>query len=232
MLDTDGAPLKRFWCLYEIMTVMRLREDGRDMPLDLCTPEGVINQGTVRADVGLRLAAMVGKIDVAAAECWHEEDRRMITEAINTHLGGFERMNEQIRLFVLQGLQIMHEGMTDEFYKTMNELRVADPASPKSPEKDPSSPVIFRTLNSQSWGSGSDQVQLLQDALEEKDKEIERLRAENRRLREENQKLRVESRGARAGARWLATRNKAADPRPNSSRAERPNSSRASPRAR
>ena len=32
MLDTDGAPLKRFWCLYEIMTVMRLRQEGRDMP--------------------------------------------------------------------------------------------------------------------------------------------------------------------------------------------------------
>lgn len=202
MLDTDGAPLKRYWCLYEIMTVMRLRQEGRSMELDLCSPEGVINRGSVRPEVGLKLAGMVAQIDVAAAECWRTEDKRMITDAINHHLGGFERMNEKIREFVADGLHIMYEGLTDQFNETTTMLGVGRsfgsgaspfargmrPASPESPTED----IVAR----------------LMAELAEKDVEIERLKKDNQSFKLENGRLISELRTSKSVAKWVGAKRK------------------------
>lgn len=190
MLDTDGAPLKRYWCLYEIMTVMRLRNEGRPMELDLCTPDGVINRGSVKPEVGLKVASMVAQIDVAAAECWHDVDKRMITAAINQHLGGFERMNEQIREFVADGLHIMYEGLTEEFNQTSTMLGVGRNYG----------------VSSSSLGSESDTVAQLRAELAAKDLEIAKLQKENERFKEENARLSHEARTTSSVNRWVGAR--------------------------
>lgn len=158
------------------------------MELDLCTPDGVINRGGVKPDVGLKLASMVARIDVAAAECWHEQDKRMITAAITQHVGGFQRMNEQIREFVADGLHIMYDGLTKEFNETSTMLGVR-----------------------RSFGASltiEDSVARLQAELATKDLQIAKLQEENDRFRAENKRLSREARSASSITGWVGARRK------------------------
>jgi hypothetical protein len=219
MLDTDGAPLKRYWCLYEIMTVMRLQKEGRNIMFDLCSPDGVINKGKMKTEASLRLGRMLADIDVEHAECWKEDDKRMISAAINLHLGGFQRMNEQIREFVVDGLRIMHGTITAEFNRTTTMLGFGNRIDSGTTDmsgawlQDPDSP----TLSCASYGR-EDTIAQLKAKLQERELEIEVLKKDNKRitlentkLSQDNTKLHSDLRSAKAYAKFVGIHRKVSD---------------------
>jgi hypothetical protein len=222
MLDTDGAPLTRYWCLYEIMTVIRLRSNGRPMELDLCTPKGVINRGgNMKAEDVIKLSDMIANIDVAHAKCWQERDRNMITSAINEHLGGFEKMNMQIREFVEQGLHVMYGKLTERFHETHAKLGLGRSFHCKRqtspgliPDEAPTSPgltsdgILSPTVPSVCWEETPEEIiKKLKQELEESKAENKRLRKENVLYHEECIKLREEDAKEKCVARFRGAAN-------------------------
>jgi len=210
MLDSDGAPLKRFWCLYEIMTVIILRSEGKIMEFDLCTPEGVINRGQMPVEDGLRMARLLGEINVEHAECSHVKDREMIEIEIRDHLGGFHNMDVQIRSLVEEGLCTLYEKQDLAFRQTYKSLRLGrtfsdvftDDSSPdpRSPERG----MGTRGMVSFTKSDLMAEVEALRKALLQKDAQIAKLSADNQSLKKENYKLRQDN----ATQRWFSLHNR------------------------
>jgi len=127
ILDTDGAPLKRFWCLYEIMTIIQLMRSDKGMMFDLCTPQGVVNRGDVPPSFAIKIGAVVAAIDVQHAGCSNENDRVMIEQAICERLGGYESMNRTIREEVGKGLKVVQCRQDAEFDQVNRDLGLGSP---------------------------------------------------------------------------------------------------------
>jgi len=122
MLDKDAAALTRFWCLYEIMTVIQLQSSSVDITLDLCTSSGVVSRGDVEVDLALKMSNVVADIDVAKAGCSNEQDRAMIESAIIERVGGYDAMNTQVRRCVGNGLHEVEKKQQNKFREAEKRL--------------------------------------------------------------------------------------------------------------
>jgi len=124
ILDQDMGSLTRFWCLYEIMTVITMRQNGfPDFLFDLCTPQGVINRGDAPPEFSVLVGKRLAEIDVEHAQCSNDQDRAMIERAIQERIGGYVTMNEQIRLLVAYGLEIVKERHNEILDAVVDKLR-------------------------------------------------------------------------------------------------------------
>lgn len=133
MLDDGCETLKRIWCLYEVLCVILMRDnhestrgwDSDDEPpieFDLCTPQGILNHGTLHAKA-MEIAGLVSAIDVKNANCSNPHDKALIDVAIKTELSyGYEEMNCRIREAVDQSLVKTQEICQAQIHKMRTDL--------------------------------------------------------------------------------------------------------------
>eukprot|EP00931_Biecheleriopsis_adriatica_P118213 TRINITY_DN93666_c0_g1_i1.p1 TRINITY_DN93666_c0_g1~~TRINITY_DN93666_c0_g1_i1.p1 ORF type:complete len:983 (-),score=152.76 TRINITY_DN93666_c0_g1_i1:27-2975(-) len=133
MFGLKGSPLTRFWCLYEITTIVNLRErEGKaNLMFDICMPSGVITRGESNMDRLIDVGKMVAEINVEDASCTDPEDRRRIDARIRETEGGYARMNAEIRQLVAKGLEDRMSRMDEELHDVQHHL-LHDDTSPMS----------------------------------------------------------------------------------------------------
>jgi len=127
MFGEDGAPLQRCWCLYEILLCEYLQ-----LPLDICTPKGVVNRGGTRVDNGIDVLETCNRIDVGTATCSNPEDAKKIRAKIESSLG-YERMNHTIRTKMVDGLDKAFELQVDRLKKAVDTTGIQEDGDPQSP---------------------------------------------------------------------------------------------------
>jgi len=186
MFGTDGAPLQRCWCLYEI-----LQADQRKLQLDICTPTGVVNRGGTRVEQSIDLLETCAQIDVATATCSEPEDQVKILAKI-TKFGGTKSMNQAIQQKMMVGLDRAMEAQADRLQKVVDSTALQDgeisPGITKRIAKwrgdhEEESPRPPRPTSASAADSGG-----MRALKEENDK----LRSMNARFIEMNEKLRRE----------------------------------------
>ena len=107
------TPLTRMWCVWELLGISRAKKD-----LQLALPEKEKDDllHSLRSNYDAVLRALT-QIDAARADCYNKDDKRMITEAIESGVG-FADLNEivisQIRTWLLATSTSQLRDMKDE----------------------------------------------------------------------------------------------------------------------
>jgi hypothetical protein len=207
MFGEDGAPLKRAWCLYEI-----LQAEVHDIPVDICTPSGVLStkEGcSIQVDIGIYLFATCTTIDVSTAKCTDEKDDKMIRAAIDD-FGGTEKMNSRIQAKFKKGVEAARQAQDEVIEKVYADTKIREEDDDLSPLSPTTSSPPTRARGRQSdhepafqWTPrlmekpfGDEEKEYMRkkileltDKLESAARDSQRLTIENRNLKAQNQQL-------------------------------------------
>jgi len=100
VLDEAASPLKRAWCLFEVLqTFLRSKRDRGFHGLLLCTPTGVLNyqEGNSSVDASLAVAEQLAYLNMEHADATNKDDKEMIRHLVLSYQGGFDTMNAFIK---------------------------------------------------------------------------------------------------------------------------------------
>lgn len=124
VLDQQALPLKRAWCLFEVLqTMLRAGERSDFEGLLLGTASGVLNYGLGSVDVAMALAERLTKLDLRDAEASEESDLSMIHALVEDMDGGFDHVNTFVRRSIRDALQVMQtafDGNIDSVVTTLS----------------------------------------------------------------------------------------------------------------
>ncbi|CAE7801440.1 unnamed protein product [Symbiodinium sp. CCMP2456] len=124
VLDKAAAPLKRAWCLFEVLqTNLRSSAHSSFLGFQLCTSTGVFSQGGGSTDLCLRIAEQLASLDLRNAEASIPDDLHMIKCLVNAMPGGFDAMNSFVRTSIEEALLSVKTRFDQEFGKAIQHLR-------------------------------------------------------------------------------------------------------------
>eukprot|EP00930_Biecheleria_cincta_P023629 TRINITY_DN17041_c0_g2_i1.p1 TRINITY_DN17041_c0_g2~~TRINITY_DN17041_c0_g2_i1.p1 ORF type:complete len:1220 (-),score=161.77 TRINITY_DN17041_c0_g2_i1:138-3770(-) len=132
VLDEHAHPLKRSWCLFEILQTCKLtcqRGDAFDGLL-FCAPTGVLQHGEANVDTALALAKNLSGISLKNATATRQEDKDMIDAHVVAMDGGFEKVDKFVRDCIKGALEVVHGTFEEDFSRLLRAL--SSTASPQS----------------------------------------------------------------------------------------------------
>jgi hypothetical protein len=138
ILDLDVSPLKRSWCIFELLQTFQLSEfhQGDFAGLLLGTDAGILNYGNAGMDMIVAVASSISKLSLEDATATSEDDKNMIDSLVKSQSGGYEAVNE----FVKSKVVTILEGVEKNFHKTVsqmkNELSGKTPAEEEQESKE------------------------------------------------------------------------------------------------
>lgn len=100
VLDECALPLTRSWCLFEVLTTLRLTQERSSddfRGLLLSTATGVLNEGHASVDVAMGLAHRLASLRLEDAVASNVEDKEMIDNKVRSMEGGFLAVNTFVR---------------------------------------------------------------------------------------------------------------------------------------
>jgi len=116
----EPIPLTRMWCIYEIATALRCKKRPIvGMPRK---EEELLKEELMRGENANAIVEVFKKLDSENAKVSFEADRKMIAEYINSNLGGFEKVDEEVgaclRSWVVGKLLKIHQDWPRENMKS------------------------------------------------------------------------------------------------------------------
>jgi len=116
VLDERALPLRRAWCLFEVLqTLLLLKEHGGDFHgLQLCTLNGVLNEGQGGADMAVAVAEQLSTLCLRSAEASCEDDKVMIHRLVEGMPGGFDAVNGFVRAAIRGAVLRMQERFQEQ----------------------------------------------------------------------------------------------------------------------
>jgi hypothetical protein len=128
VMDDTALPLKRVWCLFEIMTTYeKVHSDPSFVGAFICSTTGVLNTGSASMDVAIKIAEAVVMIDLTNAGATNQSDKDAIFDLVRQMDGGFTVVNGFVRTSLLESLVQVHavcELRFDKFLQTMQSRAV------------------------------------------------------------------------------------------------------------
>jgi len=116
VIDSLALPLTRVWCLFEVVaTIKRTDSDPSFGGLMLCTPSGVLNQGTANMNTAIKIAQRCSRLDMRNAEASCEDDKQKIHALVEAMEGGFSGVNRFVRTAIRNALFEMHTAFERDF---------------------------------------------------------------------------------------------------------------------
>uniref|UniRef100_A0A7S2JTK0 Uncharacterized protein n=1 Tax=Zooxanthella nutricula TaxID=1333877 RepID=A0A7S2JTK0_9DINO len=132
VLDTRASPLRRSWCLFEMLQTMLLadeRADGGFSGLWLCTDTGSLRGGDASVEMAITIAESIAHLRVEDAQATMQADKDRIDAAILETYGtdGFEKMDVYLRGHLVQALKCMRDKVDVRFSHVLNKLEDLHP---------------------------------------------------------------------------------------------------------
>jgi hypothetical protein len=136
VLDPECNPLKRSWCLFEVLQTFQLQNENDNFGFLFGTARGILNDSTAdEADVGLALsvAREIATLDLRDASAADAADKMMI-DVLVERTGGFHVFNNFVRGKMHETLRSMQRDVLENFTKLQNQLLMHE--APPQVEKD------------------------------------------------------------------------------------------------
>lgn len=125
MMDSELTPLKRSWCLFEMLQTFNLHERGLSqhrlapfMGLFLLHPAGVLNVGRGSVDMAVRIGKQLDNLRLEDASATEVADKQRIDDEVRSAPGGFAAFNCKLRA----ELRLVLEQMSSRFSDDLSEL--------------------------------------------------------------------------------------------------------------
>mmetsp|Transcript_41894 Transcript_41894/g.110516 ORF Transcript_41894/g.110516 Transcript_41894/m.110516 type:complete len:368 (-) Transcript_41894:86-1189(-) len=133
VLDPQAEPLRRSWCLFEVLQTYLLLQDPSAPEFEgliFCTSSGVLDgQRDGVYDVSVALARRLAGLSVAEATATNKDDQQMIVDLIEEE-GGIESMNHFIKTNMLETLKKMQVCFNGSIVALCDELDRTTAAPP------------------------------------------------------------------------------------------------------
>jgi len=131
-MDPQVGPLKRSWCLFELLQTFLLQQDNPAFELRLATGQGLLGLGGLRGgatdiDLALRIGEAVATLDLQDADASCRADKEMIDDLVQRS-GGFDLMNGFIRTKVREVLQALRS-QTEDSFSRLDDMLVSSAGS-------------------------------------------------------------------------------------------------------
>jgi len=129
VVDEAALPLTRSWCLFEVAQTVELEESlqADHHGLVFCTSSGVVNEGHSSAEVALGLARRLSTLRLQDADASDPNDHAMIKDFVVREMGGFDKMNAEIRTRIACALRNAKGVVLNSFESLEAELDSTDP---------------------------------------------------------------------------------------------------------
>jgi len=150
MLDANVTPLRRSWCLFELLQTFLLKDGTASVSrpvaggsrmgfggLLLLTPKGVLNTGNGSIDTAMNIGRQLAELDLAQATASHEADQQMIHQEVRNKMGGFEVINAKLRTEINSVLRDMSYMFTADLQELTARLQPHDGADDERPPAGP-----------------------------------------------------------------------------------------------
>lgn len=139
VLDENVTPLRRSWCLYELLLTLQSigsgLQEGEFEGLLLLTASGVLNTGRASMDTALQMGRELALLRLEDATASRSSDKLMIDEFVQGMPGGFATINRQLKTKISEVLAACAKGFNDDFLDLTNQLSEAVTLDPeKSPD--------------------------------------------------------------------------------------------------
>lgn len=126
VLDAEALPLKRSWCIFEVLQTYRLQHENVFDNFDglcFCTNRGVIGDSSKDCyDIAVTLARKLATLRLQDATASSKDDERMINDLVEEE-GGMTTMNQFIRDNMLFTLHSVHTHFNEEMDSLEQGLR-------------------------------------------------------------------------------------------------------------
>jgi len=111
ILGTEAQSLRRLWCLHEALLATQVRGSGRPMVLKLCSPHGLLSEGTGGMPISyiLKVSSAISTLDLQIAQCDSAAEKDMLLDAVQRLAGSISAANLRCRQFLQDGLSVMHQ---------------------------------------------------------------------------------------------------------------------------
>ena len=133
MLDTEVTPLRRSWCLFEMLHTFIQHEASQSvnrlvpfLGLFMLTPNGVLNAGRGSLDTALKIGQQLAKLRLENASATRAEDKQRIDDEVRNSPGGFAAINRKLRGEINLVLEHMSERFTDDLTALTSQLHERD----------------------------------------------------------------------------------------------------------
>ncbi|CAK9051636.1 EGF and pentraxin domain-containing protein 1 [Durusdinium trenchii] len=141
MMDVDVTPLKRSWCLFEMLHTFRQRDHTQERPIAfqgllMLTPQGVLNTGRGSLDTALRIGQRLTTLKLEEATAAEIADKEKIDAEVRAQEGGFPAINAKLRSEICQVLEQMASTFTEDLSELARQLRERE-LSPTCNETSP-----------------------------------------------------------------------------------------------
>jgi len=162
VVDEAALALTRSWCLFEVAQTVELEKSLQDghHGLVFCTSSGVMNEGHASAEVSLGLASRLSTLRLQDADASDPKDHAMIRDFVLNEMGGFDKMNAEIRTRIACALRNAKGVVLNSFESLEAALGSTDPrkvsvkvSSCMPPEASCLRPVFFAIRNSIAQGN-------------------------------------------------------------------------------
>jgi hypothetical protein len=114
VLQEQAQPLRRSWCLFEILQTKKRQDRQRDgfKGFFLATHQGMLNTGSAPIGMVTRIAREVRLVDLADAKASRLEDKQMIDKAVVDSDGCFTSVNLFVRGVIMEAVKSGKEAMS------------------------------------------------------------------------------------------------------------------------
>lgn len=133
MMDSELTPLKRSWCLFEMLQTFNLHERGLNqhrlapfMGLFLLSPAGVLNVGRGSVDMAVRIGKQLDNLRLEDASATEVADKQRIDDEVRSAPGGFAAFNCKLRAEIRLVLEQMSSRFSDDLSELNSQLYEGD----------------------------------------------------------------------------------------------------------
>jgi len=116
ILDEMAMPLKRSWCLFELLQTITLEQSQVGFKgLLFCTENGVLNFGASTVEMSMQIGERLSTLSLEDAEATTEQDKNMITQLVLQEMESFEKINTVLREHIGHALGRCRDRVDDDF---------------------------------------------------------------------------------------------------------------------
>lgn len=120
ILDELAQPLKRSWCLFELLQTIELEERAKEetRPFEgllFCTSNGVLNYGSSTVEISIKIGERLAELSLADAEATTEKDKKMVADLVLQTRGSFAEIDHVLRLHIRDALKACQEQVNIDF---------------------------------------------------------------------------------------------------------------------
>ncbi|CAK9108991.1 Uncharacterized protein SCF082_LOCUS50656 [Durusdinium trenchii] len=122
LLDEMAMPLKRSWCLFELLQTIELEEKAQMEAflrafsgLLFCTSNGVLNYGSSTVEMSMMIGERLLGLSLRDAEATTEKDKKMIADLVQESRGSFDEIDLVLRVHIRDALKACQKQVNFDF---------------------------------------------------------------------------------------------------------------------